>query len=226
MNAVNDMSLITLVTGASLPVQLVMIILLNTSLLSWWYIFLKLFTIKDAQSNAEEFESAFWLGGDLDRLYDSVTSNKRRGQQQGMASIFEAGYDEFIKHQNDGDQDASDVVAGSRRAMQATFNRELDNLDAHLPFLASVASVSPYIGLFGTVWGIMNSFRGLSNVAQATLSLVAPGIAEALIATAIGLFAAIPAVIAYNRYAAAVDRLAVRYESFMDEFTNILQRRA
>lgn len=226
MNAVNDMSLITLVTGASLPVQVVMIILLNTSLLSWWYIFLKLFTIKDAQSNAEEFESAFWLGGDLDQLYDSVTSNKRRGKLQGMASIFEAGYDEFIKHQNDGDQDASDVVAGSRRAMQATFNRELDNLDAHLPFLASVASVSPYIGLFGTVWGIMNSFRGLSNVAQATLSLVAPGIAEALIATAIGLFAAIPAVIAYNRYAAGVDRLAVRYESFMDEFTNILQRRA
>jgi biopolymer transport protein TolQ len=226
MNAVNDMSLITLVAGASLPVQVVMIILLNTSLLSWWYIFLKLFTIKDAQSNAEEFESAFWLGGDLDQLYDSVTSNKRRGKLQGMASIFEAGYDEFIKHQNDGDQDASDVVAGSRRAMQATFNRELDNLDAHLPFLASVASVSPYIGLFGTVWGIMNSFRGLSNVAQATLSLVAPGIAEALIATAIGLFAAIPAVIAYNRYAAGVDRLAVRYESFMDEFTNILQRRA
>jgi biopolymer transport protein TolQ len=225
MNAVNDMSLITLVTGASLPVQVVMIILLITSLLSWWYIFLKLFTIKDAQSNAEKFESAFWLGGDLDQLYDSVTSNKRRGKLQGMASIFEAGYDEFIKHQNDGDQDASDIVAGARRAMQATFNRELDNLDAHLPFLASVASVSPYIGLFGTVWGIMNSFRGLSNVAQATLSQVAPGIAEALIATAIGLFAAIPAVIAYNRYAASVDRLAVRYESFMDEFTNILQRR-
>ena len=225
MNAVNDMSLITLVTGASLPVQVVMIILLITSLLSWWYIFLKLFTIKDAQTNAEEFESAFWLGGDLDQLYDSVTSNKRRGKLQGMASISEAGYDEFIKHQNDGDQDAGDIVAGARRAMQATFNRELDNLDAHLPFLASVASVSPYIGLFGTVWGIMNSFRGLSNVAQATLSQVAPGIAEALIATAIGLFAAIPAVIAYNRYAASVDRLAVRYESFMDEFTNILQRR-
>ena len=166
------------------------------------------------------------MGGDLDQLYDSVTASKRRGKLQGMASIFEAGYDEFLKHENDGDQDASDVVAGARRAMQATFNRELDNLDAHLPFLASVASVSPYIGLFGTVWGIMNSFRGLSNVAQATLSQVAPGIAEALIATAIGLFAAIPAVIAYNRYAASVDRLAVRYESFMDEFTNILQRRA
>ncbi len=226
MNAVNDMSLVTLVSGASLPVQLVMVILLITSLMSWWYIFLKLFTIKNAKSNADEFESAFWLGGDLDTLYESVTSNKRRGQLQGMASIFEAGYDEFVKHQNDGDQDASDIVEGARRAMRASFNREMDDLDAHLPFLASVASVSPYIGLFGTVWGIMNAFRGLSNVAQATLSQVAPGIAEALIATAIGLFAAIPAVIAYNRYAASVDRLAVRYESFIEEFTNILQRRA
>jgi len=226
MNAVDDMSLISLVAGASLPVQVVMVILLITSLMSWWYIFLKLFTIKSAKSNADEFESAFWLGGDLDGLYESVTSNKRRGKLQGMASIFEAGYDEFIKHQNDGDQDASDVVEGARRAMRATFNREMDNLDSHLPFLASVASVSPYIGLFGTVWGIMNSFRGLSSVAQATLSQVAPGIAEALIATAIGLFAAIPAVIAYNRYAASVDRLAIRYESFIEEFTNILQRRA
>jgi biopolymer transport protein TolQ len=226
MNAVNDMSLITLITGASVPVQLVMIILLVTSLLSWWYIFLKHFTIRDAESDADDFESSFWMGGNLDTFYDAVTANKRRGKLQGMATIFEAGYDEFRKHQNDGDQDAGDIVEGARRAMRATYNREMDNLDAHLPFLASVASVSPYIGLFGTVWGIMNSFRGLSNVAQATLSQVAPGIAEALIATAIGLFAAIPAVIAYNRYAASVDRLAVRYESFMEEFTNILQRRA
>lgn len=224
MNAVNDMSLITLVTGASLPVQVVMIILLVTSLLSWWYIFLKLFTIKDAQSNAEEFESAFWLGGDLDQLYGSVTSNKRRGKLQGMASIFEAGYDEFIKHQNDGDQDASDIVAGARRAMQATFNRELDNLDAHLPFLASVASVSPYIGLFGTVWGIMNSFRGLATAGQASLATVAPGISEALIATAMGLFAAIPAVLAYNRYAARADVLGTNYDTFAEELTAILHR--
>ena len=225
MNAVNDMSLITLVTGASLPVQIVMIILFVTSLLSWWYIFLKLFTIKEAQTNADEFESTFWLGGNLDNFYEAVAANKHRGKRQGMASIFEAGYEEFKKHQHDSGRDAGDVVEGARRAMRATFNREMDNLDAHLPFLASVASVSPYIGLFGTVWGIMNSFRGLSSVAQATLSQVAPGIAEALIATAIGLFAAIPAVIAYNRYAASVDRLAVRYESFIDEFTNILQRR-
>jgi biopolymer transport protein TolQ len=226
MNAVNDMSLTTLISGASLPVQLVMIILLATSLLSWWYIFLKLFTIRDAQRGADDFESTFWMGGNLDQFYDLVTANKRRGKLQGMANIFEAGYDEFRKHQNDGDQEASDIVEGARRAMRATYNREMDHLDAHLPFLASVASVSPYIGLFGTVWGIMNAFRGLSNVAQATLSQVAPGIAEALIATAIGLFAAIPAVIAYNRYAANVDRLAVRYESFIEEFTNILQRRA
>jgi biopolymer transport protein TolQ len=143
-----------------------------------------------------------------------------------MASIFEAGFKEFIRHKQQGKMEISDVMEGSRRAMRAAYNRELDDLDAHLPFLASVGSVSPYIGLFGTVWGIMNSFRGLSSVAQATLSQVAPGIAEALIATAIGLFAAIPAVIAYNRFASGVDRLSVRYESFMEEFTNILQRKS
>ena len=143
-----------------------------------------------------------------------------------MASIFEAGFKEFIRHKQQPGMGVSDVMEGSRRAMRAAYNRELDDLDAHLPFLASVGSVSPYIGLFGTVWGIMNAFRGLSNVAQATLSQVAPGIAEALVATAIGLFAAIPAVIAYNRFASSVDRLSVRYESFMEEFTNILQRKS
>jgi biopolymer transport protein TolQ len=147
-----------------------------------------------------------------------------------MASIFEAGFKEFVRHKQQSGvtarMDVSDVMEGSRRAMRAAYNRELDDLDAHLPFLASVGSVSPYIGLFGTVWGIMNAFRGLSNVAQATLSQVAPGIAEALVATAIGLFAAIPAVIAYNRFASSVDRLSVRYESFMEEFTNILQRKS
>ena len=157
-----------------------------------------------------------------------VTAGRRKAQ--GMASIFEAGFKEFIRHKqqsnNDNKMEISDVMEGSRRAMRAAYNRELDDLDAHLPFLASVGSVSPYIGLFGTVWGIMNAFRGLSSVAQATLSQVAPGIAEALIATAIGLFAAIPAVIAYNRFASNVDRLSVRYESFMEEFTNILQRKS
>lgn len=224
MNVANDMSLLTLITGASLPVQLVMVILLITSLFSWWYIFIKVATIKRAEKESEEFENKFWSGGDLNKLYESVTAVRRK--PQGMASIFEAGFKEFIRHKQQGKMEISDVMEGSRRAMRAAYNRELDDLDAHLPFLASVGSVSPYIGLFGTVWGIMNSFRGLSSVAQATLSQVAPGIAEALIATAIGLFAAIPAVIAYNRFASSVDRLSVRYESFMEEFTNILQRKS
>lgn len=223
MNVANDMSFFSLVSGASLPVQLVMIILLITSLFSWWYIFIKVFTIKNANKDADQFESAFWSGGDLNKLYEGLSAGRRKSQ--GMASIFEAGFKEFVRHKQQGRMEVSDVMEGTRRAMRAAYNRELDNLDAHLPFLASVGSVSPYIGLFGTVWGIMNAFRGLSNVAQATLSQVAPGIAEALVATAIGLFAAIPAVIAYNRFAAGVDRLSVRYESFMEEFTNILQRR-
>ena len=224
MTETNDMSLLTLITGASLPVQAVMAILLITSLFSWWYIFIKVATIKRAETESEEFENKFWSGGDLNKLYESVTAGRRK--PQGMASIFEAGFKEFIRHKQQPGMGVSDVMEGSRRAMRAAYNRELDDLDAHLPFLASVGSVSPYIGLFGTVWGIMNAFRGLSNVAQATLSQVAPGIAEALVATAIGLFAAIPAVIAYNRFASSVDRLSVRYESFMEEFTNILQRKS
>jgi biopolymer transport protein TolQ len=228
MTVANDMSLLTLIMGASLPVQAVMVILLITSLFSWWYIFIKVATIKRAETESEEFENKFWSGGDLNKLYEVVTAGRRK--PQGMASIFEAGFKEFVRHKQhpgmEAKMDVSDVMEGSRRAMRAAYNRELDDLDAHLPFLASVGSVSPYIGLFGTVWGIMNAFRGLSNVAQATLSQVAPGIAEALVATAIGLFAAIPAVIAYNRFASSVDRLSVRYESFMEEFTNILQRKS
>ncbi len=224
MTVANDMSLFSLIIGASLPVQAVMLILLITSLFSWWYIFIKVATIKRAEKESEEFESAFWSGGELNKLYDGISSSRRKAR--GMASIFEAGFKEFVRHKQQGRMEVSDVMEGSRRAMRAAYNRELDDLDAHLPFLASVGSVSPYIGLFGTVWGIMNSFRGLSNVAQATLSQVAPGIAEALVATAIGLFAAIPAVIAYNRFASSVDRLSVRYESFMEEFTNILQRKS
>ena len=219
-----DMSLFTLLSGASLPVQLVMALLLMISLVSWWYIFIKVFTVNRADREAVNFEHDFWSGGDLNKLYDGVTAGRRRAQ--GMASIFEAGFKEYARLKRQGGLEVSDIMEGSRRAMRATYNREMDELDAHLPFLASVGSVSPYIGLFGTVWGIMNAFRGLANVAQATLAHVAPGIAEALIATAIGLFAAIPAVIAYNRFAASVDRLAVRYESFIEEFTNILQRKA
>jgi biopolymer transport protein TolQ len=219
-----DMSLITLLSGASLPVQLVMVVLLLISLVSWWYIFIKVFTLKNAEKEAVDFEHDFWSGGDLNQLYEGVTAGRRR--PQGMSSIFEAGFKEYARLKRQGGLEVSDVMEGSRRAMRAAYNREMDELDSHLPFLASVGSVSPYIGLFGTVWGIMNAFRGLANMAQATLAHVAPGIAEALIATAIGLFAAIPAVIAYNRFASSVDRLAVRYESFMEEFTNILQRKA
>jgi len=224
VSVANDMSIFSLVMGASLPVQLVLVVLIITSLFSWWYIFIKLATIKRAETNAEDFENTFWTGGDLNKLYEGLSASRRK--PQGMASIFEAGFKEYARHKQQTRMEVSDVMEGSRRAMRAAYNRELDDLDAHLPFLASVGSVSPYIGLFGTVWGIMNAFRGLSNVAQATLSQVAPGIAEALVATAIGLFAAIPAVIAYNRFASSVDRLSVRYESFMEEFTNILQRKS
>ena len=220
----DDMSIFSLVAGASLPVHFVLAVLIITSLFSWWYIFIKVAAIKRAETNADDFENAFWTGGDLNKLFEGLTAARRK--PQGMASIFEAGFKEYARHKQQGRSEISDVMEGSRRAMRAAYNRELDDLDAHLPFLASVGSVSPYIGLFGTVWGIMNAFRGLSNVAQATLSQVAPGIAEALVATAIGLFAAIPAVIAYNRFASSVDRLSVRYESFMEEFTNILQRKS
>ena len=222
MNVVNDLSFISLITGATIPVQLVMLILLTASGFSWWYIFIKVSVLKNAELAVDEFENTFWTSGDLNKLHDSIHSG--RIKNQGLATIFEAGYKEFNRHKTSR-SDMSDVIEGVRRAMRATYNRELDFLDAHLPFLASVGSVSPYIGLFGTVWGIMNAFRGLANVAQATLTQVAPGIAEALIATAIGLFAAIPAVIAYNRFATSVDRLSVRYESFMEEFVNTLQRK-
>ncbi len=224
VNAAADMSLTSLITGASLPVQMVMAILLIVSIVSWWYIFIKVMTIGRAEKEAESFERTFWTGGDLNKLFDGLSSG--RNKPHGMSSIFEAGFKEFVRLKKQPGLEVSDLMEGSRRAMRAAYNREMDDLDSHLPYLASVGSVSPYIGLFGTVWGIMNAFRGLANMAQATLAHVAPGIAEALIATAIGLFAAIPAVIAYNRFASSVDRLAVRYESFIEEFTNILQRKS
>jgi biopolymer transport protein TolQ len=224
VNAAADMSLTTLITGASLPVQMVMAILLIVSIVSWWYIFIKVMTIGRAEKEAESFEHNFWTGGDLNKLYDGLSAGRKK--PRGMSSIFEAGFKEFVRLKKQPGLEVSDLMEGSRRAMRAAYNREMDDLDSHLPYLASVGSVSPYIGLFGTVWGIMNAFRGLANMAQATLAHVAPGIAEALISTAIGLFAAIPAVIAYNRFASSVDRLAVRYESFIEEFTNILQRKS
>ena|SRR5210317_554166 len=224
MNVNGDLSFLSLIMGASIPVQIVMLILILASLFSWKYIFIKIKTIKAAEEDAEEFEKYFWAGAQLKQLYDSASA--MGANIGGLKAIFKAGYKEYVVARS-GDQKLDKQTKDSvRRAMQVAYNRELDALERHLPFLASVGSVSPYIGLFGTVWGIMNSFIGLSNVAQSTLAQVAPGIAEALIATAIGLFAAIPAVIAYNRFAAKVDRLAIRYESFMEEFINNVDRRS
>lgn len=230
MTVTQDLSFISLINNASLLVQLVMALLLLVSVMSWSYIFRKIFAIKNAQTQTEEFERAFWSGGNLNALYEEATSNRRRsgGNSGALERIFESGMGEFIKGKasfaGKSNVDPGSMIDGARRAMRAAYQREMDALESHLAFLASVGSVSPYVGLFGTVWGIMNAFRGLANVQQATLASVAPGIAEALIATAIGLFAAIPAVVAYNRYTHDIDRLAIRFESFIEEFSNILQR--
>jgi biopolymer transport protein TolQ len=219
-----DLSLLHLVWNASLPVQFVMLLLLGASLMSWWYIFIKLFTLKRTLRVTDRFEREFWGGGDLNAMYQRVTSEHDSAGE--MERIFEAGFREFMKLRSQPGQSLNVIIDGTRRAMRATYQRELDGLESHLSFLATVGSVSPYVGLFGTVWGIMIAFMGLSSVAQATLAQVAPGIAEALIATAMGLFAAIPAVVGYNRYTHDIDRLANRMESFMEEFSNILQRQA
>ncbi len=232
MTVTQDLSFLSLILNASILVQLVLLLLVGVSVLSWTYIFRKMFAISSAQEQTEEFERTFWAGGDLNTLYQDAASNRRRtgGVTGAQERIFAAGMSEFNKgkasmtHRVQGD--ASQLVDGARRAMRAAYQREMDSLESHLAFLASVGSVSPYVGLFGTVWGIMNAFRGLANVQQATLSAVAPGIAEALIATAIGLFAAIPAVVAYNRFSHDIDRLAIRFETFIEEFSNILQRQA
>jgi len=192
------------------------------SLLSWWYIFLKMFAVRLAVKQSKEFEEAFWRQSNLNQLHQDIEQSDDRAGS--MARIFSAGFAEFIKLKKKHAVDNSAVMDGVRRAMRATYQREMDMLESHLSFLATVGSVSPYVGLLGTVWGIMNAFRGLSNVGQATLQHVAPGIAEALVATAMGLFAAIPAVVAYNRYAHDVSRLSSRFESFMEEFSNVLQR--
>ncbi|MGN6389294.1 MAG: protein TolQ [Burkholderiaceae bacterium] len=231
MTVTQDLSFLSLITNASLLVQLVMALLLLVSLTSWSYIFRKMFALRRARVQTTEFERAFWSGGNLNVLYQDAASNRRTsaGRSGALERIFEAGMGEFTKSKSAAGKTALDVGAlldGARRAMRAAYQREMDALETHLAFLASVGSVSPYVGLFGTVWGIMNAFRGLSNVQQATLAAVAPGIAEALIATAIGLFAAIPAVVAYNRYSHDIDRLAIRFESFIEEFSNILQRQA
>lgn len=226
MTVTQDLSFVALISNASLLVQLVMALLLLVSIMSWTYIFHKMFAIRSARRQTEEFERAFWSGGNLNALYEEANSNRRRNGHSGaLERIFESGMGEFIKAKATiGAKDPNNMIDGARRAMRAAYQREMDALESHLAFLASVGSVSPYVGLFGTVWGIMNAFRGLANVQQATLASVAPGIAEALIATAIGLFAAIPAVVAFNRYSHDIDRLAIRFESFIEEFSNILQR--
>jgi biopolymer transport protein TolQ len=229
MTVTQDLSFIALIANASILVQLVMLLLVLVSMLSWTYIFHKMIAIRAARTQTSAFEQTFWAGGSLHTLYQNASSNRDQGG--ALQRIFEAGMGEFIKGkasaagQRDG-LDQSAILDSARRAMRAAFQREMDVLESHLSFLASVGSVSPYVGLFGTVWGIMNAFRGLANVQQATLAAVAPGIAEALIATAIGLFAAIPAVLAYNHYSHDIDRLSIRFESFVEEFSNILQRQS
>jgi len=218
----SDMSLLTLISHASLPVQLIMLLLLGISIMSWTYIFAKRLAIKRAHVLTRRFEDDFWSGGDLSMLQQAVAS--RRDEQGALARIFDAGMTEFVKARRTTGGDVNAMLDGPRRAMRAAYQREMDSLESHLNFLASAGSVSPYIGLLGTVWGIMHAFIGLSNMQQATLASVAPGIAEALIATAIGLFAAIPAVVAYNRFTNDIDRLSIRFDSFVDEFLNILQR--
>ncbi|MGH6610198.1 MAG: protein TolQ [Burkholderiaceae bacterium] len=215
-----DLSILSLITQATIVVQLVMALLAVLSIASWTAIFQKGFSVRRAKRDTEDFERQFWGGADLSRLHELASNPRRR--TGALERIFEAGMSEYLKVRGRGDPLA--MLDGARRAMRATYQREMDALEARLNFLASVGSVSPYIGLFGTVWGIMHAFTGLSNLQQANLASVAPGIAEALVATAIGLFAAIPAVVAYNRFANDIDRLANRFESFMEEFLNILHR--
>ena len=218
-----DMSLFSLVTRASVLVQIVMLILLSASVLSWLIIVLKYKTLKLAKEETTRFEDRFWSGINLSELYQQV---KRKAEmRRGVARIFEMGFAEFARtRKNKGNPEM--MLAGVQRSMKVAVAREEDYLDSHLSLLATIGSISPYIGLFGTVWGIMRSFIALGAVEHASLAMVAPGIAEALIATAMGLFAAIPAVIAYNRYAEQVDRLSSTYENFAEEFATILQRQS
>ena len=217
-----DFSIITLVLHASFVVQLVIAGLMLTSLASWTVIFGKLFGLRRLRAAQEEFEREFWSGKNLNDLY---TAAIQREDGSAMARIFASGMREFLKLR-ERRLDAGLLLDGARRAMRASLQRELDVIEGNVGFLASVGSVSPYVGLFGTVWGIMHAFVGLSSVQQVTLAQVAPGIAEALVATAIGLFAAIPAVVGYNRFAREIDRMAIQLESFIEEFSNILQRNA
>lgn len=219
-----DLSFTALFLEASWPVQAVMILLIIASLMSWSIIFTKRRLIRRTKDSSDEFEASFWSGGDLNTLYQSST--RERGGSVGMSSIFEAGFREFNRAMQAGGINPDKLIEECRRAMRVAQMREVDRLEQSLATLATIGSTSPYVGLFGTVIGIMNSFRGLAGVQTATIAMVAPGISEALIATAMGLFAAIPAVVAYNRYADKVVRLEYRYDGFSEEFSSILQRHA
>ncbi len=220
----DEISITHLILGASPIVQIVIAILVVVSLASWTVIFKKRMSLSRALAAADDFEDDFWSGIDLAALYTRIS--RQEDDATGIEAIFLAGFQEFLRLRSQPAADPDAVVGGAQRAMRAALTREIDDLESNLQLLATAGSTSPYIGLFGTVWGIMNSFRGLSTVKQATLAQVAPGIAEALVATAMGLFAAIPAVIAYNRYVNDVDRLVNRFETFMEEFSNILQRQS
>jgi biopolymer transport protein TolQ len=217
-----ELSIVTLVLQAGPVVQFVMLLLLAASVASWAIIFRKGRLVRRMRAEADQFEQNFWSGGDLGALYKAI---EQRGRSAGMESIFESGFREFARQRKQGVAPEL-VVDGARRAMRVAQIKEIDRLEASLATLATVGSTSPYVGLFGTVWGIMSAFTSLGSVQQATLAAVAPGIAEALVATAIGLFAAIPAVIFYNRYADRSGRLELRYDAFMEEFSALLQRHA
>ena len=220
-----ELGIFELILGASLTVQLVMFVLLLASVTSWYMIVQRLMLYRRMDQELLAFEEHFWSGVDLAQLYREGNESVANGQvPTGLESIFRAGFKEFSRLSQQSDILADAILEGARRAMRVATLRESERLETNLPFLASVGSTSPYIGLFGTVWGIMHSFRGLANATQATLATVAPGISEALIATAMGLFAAIPAVLAYNRFASRVDNLINRYDTFVDEFSGILQR--
>lgn len=219
-----DSSFLTYFMNAGFVVKLVLLLLVGASILSWTYILQRGFYLHDIRKAATLFEDEFWSGGDLAKLFTS--SSRRKKALRGMEAIFYAGFKEFLRLQHKIGVTSEAVIESVKRAMRGAEMREQDKLEMHLTVLATIGSISPYVGLFGTVWGIMISFRGLANVSQATISMVAPGIAEALIATAMGLFAAIPAVIAYNRYTAEINRLLNRFDVFQDEFENILFRQS
>lgn len=223
----NELSILELVLQASLTVQLVMLTLLIASILSWFMIIQRWLYFRAARRSAEEFEEQFWSGVDLGQLYREGSVKAEQGMGFfGMESIFRAGFKEFSRLRQQAGIASDAIMDGAQRSMRVALSREDEAMGRHLPFLATVGSTSPYVGLFGTVWGIMGAFQGLASVKQATLATVAPGISEALVATAMGLFAAIPAVVAYNRFAAWMDQLANKYETFSEEFSSILHRQA